>query len=171
MKKQIDDDQVKQTRVEEQLRENRYETKALQQSAQKLQEELDQMKNVKKQKYQILATLPNGRDACKGYQWLNQNKDKFRGKVYEPLIMNVFVKNAEVNARYLETCVPARDLVAFAAEDVEDCNALMKQFRENMKLRVNVVHVDGKGDPERHRNRSGENGRFDPAKYDFKASG
>ena len=51
--------------------------------------------------------------------------------------------------KYLENAIPARDLVAFAAENAEDVNKLTRQFRDVMKLKVNVVQVDPNSDPER----------------------
>ena len=50
--------------------------------------------------------------------------------------------------KYLENAIPARDLVAFAAENAEDVNKLTRQFRDVMKLKVNVVQVDPNADPD-----------------------
>ena len=48
----------------------------------------------------------------------------------------------------MENAIPARDLVAFAAENAEDVNKLTRQFRDVMKLKVNVVQVDPNADPD-----------------------
>lgn len=52
--------------------------------------------------------------------------------------------------------IAAKELVAFAAENADDMNKLMKQFRDVMKLRVNVVQVTPNSDAERMRSRSGD---------------
>ena len=38
--------------------------------------------------------------------------------------------------------------MAFAAENAEDVNKLTRQFRDVMKLKVNVVQVDPNADPD-----------------------
>ena len=40
-----------------------------------------------------------------------------------------------------ENTIAVRDLVAFAAESEDDANLLLKQFRDGMKLRANVITV------------------------------
>ena len=142
--------------LESQLREFNYEKKALQNEINSTSRELEQNRNVQKQKLETLKNyLPNGRDAVQAMAWLKDNRDQFHGKIYDPMLIGIDVKDAFNNAKYLENTIPARDLVAFAAETAEDANKLMRQFREVMKLRVNVIQVDRTADPERMRARSG----------------
>ena len=41
--------------------------------------------------------------------------------------------------QYVENTIANRDLVALAAENEDDANKLMNQFRERMNLRTNVI--------------------------------
>ena len=96
----------------------------------------DLLNNVKKQKIDTLKTsLQNGRDAVTAFEWLSKNRDQFQGTVYDPLLLIMDVHEAETNAKYIENAIPQKDLVAFAAENADDANALLRQFREVMKLR------------------------------------
>lgn len=96
----------------------------------------DQLNNVKRQKIDTLKnSLQNGHDAVKAVEWLSQNRDKFQGKVYDPILLLLDVHEAETNAKYIENAIGQKDLIAFAAENAEDTNALLRQFREVMKLR------------------------------------
>jgi len=83
-------------------------------------------------------------------EWLEKNRDKFSGRVYEPMLMLIDVQDAEANAKFLEAVIHPRDLVAFAAENAEDTNALMKHLRalkgNSQNLRVNVIQVDSQID-------------------------
>ena len=132
-----------------------YEKKAFETEITTSRQELEQVRSVQKQKLDTLqAKMTNGQDAVKAMRWLQDNRDQFSGRVYDPIMMGIDVIDAANNAKYLENAIPARELVAFAAENKDDMNKLLKQFREVMKLRVNVVQVDPNADPDRMRPKS-----------------
>jgi len=80
-------------------------------------------------------------DAYKGVLWLRENRDKFSAMVHEPMLLSINVKEASY-AKYLETIIPIRDLLAFTCENKQDMNLLLKYLRDQQKLQVNVVHSD-----------------------------
>ncbi|XP_012530407.1 structural maintenance of chromosomes protein 5 [Monomorium pharaonis] len=80
-------------------------------------------------------------NAYKAVLWLKENQDKFSATVYQPMLLNINVKEVSY-AKYLENIIPPRDLVAFACEDKRDMNLLLKYLRDQQKLKVNVVHSD-----------------------------
>ncbi|XP_035736266.1 structural maintenance of chromosomes protein 5-like [Vespa mandarinia] len=80
-------------------------------------------------------------DTYKGVLWLRENKDKFREKIYEPMLTLINVKDITYS-KYLERIIPHRDLIAFVCENKEDMNLLTKCLRDQQKLQVNVVHSD-----------------------------
>ena len=116
-----------------------YESKALERQLQDMQKEKEQLlqmaKNAKKSI--LLKKFQNGRDIIKAMKWLENNHDQFAGRVYDPLLLYIDVETAAQNSHVIPMC----DLQAFAAENANDANKLMRQFREIMKLRVNVVQV------------------------------
>ncbi|XP_046403511.1 structural maintenance of chromosomes protein 5 [Ischnura elegans] len=85
-------------------------------------------------KLQVLKT----RGLYEPIMWFRKNKDKLRGRAYEPMAMVISMKEASM-AKYLECVVPQRDLLAFVCEDPEDANFLMEELRDKMKYKVNVV--------------------------------
>ncbi|KAK2582225.1 hypothetical protein KPH14_004573 [Odynerus spinipes] len=80
-------------------------------------------------------------DAYRGVLWLRENQDKFMGKIYEPMLTLINVKEISYS-KYLERIIPLRDLVAFVCEHKQDMNLLTKCLREQQKLQVNIVHSD-----------------------------
>lgn len=80
-------------------------------------------------------------DAYKGVIWLRENRDKFSAAVYEPMLLNINVKDVSY-AKYLENIIPFRDLVAFTCESKQDMNLLLKCLRDQQKLQVNAVYSD-----------------------------
>ena len=119
-------------------------------------EETQLLQMAKKAKESVLLKkFQNGPDIIKAMEWLKNNHDQFAGHVYDPLMISIDVQNAAQNAKYLEYVIPTRDLQAFAAENAEDANSLMKQFRSKMNLKVNIVQVDPNPDMNRYQPRGG----------------
>ena len=144
-------------KFEERLREMNYESKSLEGQLQATQREEQRLLNTKNAKIETLQkNFQNSQDTLKAMKWLEDNRDQFAGHVYDPLLICIDVQDAAQNAKYLECVIPLRDLQAFAAENAEDTNLLMRQFRDKMKLRVNVVQVDPNPDMNRCQPRGGE---------------
>ncbi|KAG8229408.1 hypothetical protein J437_LFUL000929 [Ladona fulva] len=70
--------------------------------------------------------------------WFRKHKDQLKGKAYEPMAMVINMKS-EGMAKYLESIVPRRDLVAFICEDPDDANFLMEELRDKGNYKVNVI--------------------------------
>lgn len=71
--------------------------------------------------------------------WLRQNQGMFRGKIYEPMMMEINVRSNEYS-KYIENCVKVKDLIAFTCEETEDLNKFLKICRVDNKLEINAVH-------------------------------
>lgn len=79
-------------------------------------------------------------DTYKGVLWLRKNQHIFKAKVHEPLMLCLDIKD-QSHARYVETHVGRADLEGFVCEDPDDVNLLLKELRENLKLRrINAFH-------------------------------
>lgn len=57
------------------------------------------------------------------------------------MMLSINAKNTSY-AKYLETIISHKDLVAFTCENKQDMNLLLKYLRNQQKLQVNVVHSD-----------------------------
>ncbi|KAL4826248.1 hypothetical protein H8958_022118 [Nasalis larvatus] len=73
------------------------------------------------------------RDTYDAVLWLRSNRDKFKQRVCEPIMLTINMKDNK-NAKYIENHIPSNDLRAFVFESQEDM-----EVRDNKKLRVNAV--------------------------------
>lgn len=80
-------------------------------------------------------------DTYKAVHWLRDNRNKFSGIIHDPILLNINVKDASY-AKYLESTIPYRDLIAFVCENKKDMNLLLHYLRDEQKLQVNAVHSD-----------------------------
>ncbi|XP_054439010.1 structural maintenance of chromosomes protein 5 isoform X2 [Pteronotus mesoamericanus] len=78
------------------------------------------------------------RDTYDAVLWLRHNRDKFKQRVYEPIMLTINMKDHK-NAKYIENHIPSNDLRAFVFESQEDMEVFLKEVRDNKKLRVNAV--------------------------------
>lgn len=80
-------------------------------------------------------------DTYKAYEWLQSNRQNFRGKVFNPIMVEITVNERDY-AKYVESTVAIKDLTAFVCTDKEDMKQLIKKFRNEMKLHVNFAYSD-----------------------------
>ncbi|TKC39816.1 hypothetical protein EI555_017260, partial [Monodon monoceros] len=73
------------------------------------------------------------RDTYDAVLWLRNNRDKFKQRVCEPIMLTINMKDNK-NAKYVENHIPSNDLRAFVFESQEDM-----EVRDHKKLRVNAV--------------------------------
>ncbi|XP_008254498.1 structural maintenance of chromosomes protein 5 isoform X2 [Oryctolagus cuniculus] len=78
------------------------------------------------------------RDTYDAVLWLRNNRDKFKQRVCEPIMLTINMKDNK-NAKYIENHIPSNDLRAFVFESQEDMEVFLKEVRDNKKLRVNAV--------------------------------
>ncbi|XP_076229234.1 structural maintenance of chromosomes 5 isoform X2 [Nomia melanderi] len=98
-----------------------------------------QLLNIETKRLQLLRARSS--DTYRAVQWLRENRNKFSGVVHEPIMLIMNVKDA-FYAKYLETMIPFRDLIAFVCENKRDMNLLIHHLREEEKLAVNAAHSD-----------------------------
>ncbi|KAK4884603.1 hypothetical protein RN001_000874 [Aquatica leii] len=102
-----------------------------------LESELANLENVKQHRLEWLRRVD--KDAFTAVQWLRNNPDAFKGKVFEPMLLELNVLNSK-HAIYVENTIPIRDRVAFTCVEKEDMNKLILILRDQKHLNVNVVH-------------------------------
>lgn len=78
-------------------------------------------------------------DTYTAVMWLRKNQQLFRGRIYEPLIIEMNVKSNEY-CKFIENTVKFQDMLAFTCEETEDMNRFLKMMRVEQKLKVNAVH-------------------------------
>lgn len=78
-------------------------------------------------------------DVYRAMLWLRDNRNNFRGHIYDPLIVELGVRSDEYG-KYIENCVKLQDLIAFTCEDTDDMTHFLRVMRVEMKLQVNAIH-------------------------------
>ncbi|KAM9262009.1 structural maintenance of chromosomes protein 5 [Morus bassanus] len=97
---------------------------------------LEQLNNIMNMKEENLK----GRfqDTHTALMWLRRNKDKFKKKVCEPMMLEINMKDNR-HAKYVENHVSTNDMKAFVFESPEDMESFLVEMRDHRKLRVNAV--------------------------------
>lgn len=98
---------------------------------------INSLNSVAESKLNFLQQHQN--DTYTAIMWLRKNQKMFRGRIYEPLIMEINVRSNEY-CKYIENCVRFQDMLAFTCEESEDMNKFLKLMRVDEKLKVNAVH-------------------------------
>ncbi|NWW53696.1 SMC5 protein, partial [Pedionomus torquatus] len=75
-------------------------------------------------------------DTHAALMWLRKNKDKFKKKVCEPMMLEINMKDNR-HAKYVENHISANDMRAFVFESQEDMEMFL--MRDHQKLKVNAV--------------------------------
>ncbi|XP_063106135.1 structural maintenance of chromosomes protein 5 isoform X2 [Cavia porcellus] len=78
------------------------------------------------------------RDTYEAVLWLRSNRDKFKQRVCEPIMLMINMKDNK-NAKYIENHISSNDLRAFVFVSQEDMEIFLREVRDNKKLRVNAV--------------------------------
>ena len=92
-----------------------------------IQKDLDELRNVDKQKLQILKS--SNQDAFKACMWLRDHLDQFQGQVFEPFIVCANMINP-ANAVFVESSIGQRDMTAFFFSEATDMNKFLNIMRQ-----------------------------------------
>ncbi|KAF9822461.1 hypothetical protein SFRURICE_006544 [Spodoptera frugiperda] len=105
------------------------------QKKKKLEVQYDLENNVMPQ----IRLYQNNEDTYKAVLWLRDNREKFQQPVYEPMMLEIRFTDPKY-ARYLESTVAGRDLIAFTFESTQDMNLFLQNVRRGLGLKqVNAV--------------------------------
>ncbi|XP_068032524.1 structural maintenance of chromosomes protein 5 [Anomalospiza imberbis] len=78
------------------------------------------------------------RDTHSALMWLRNNKDKFKKRICEPMMLEINMKDSR-HAKYVENHISSNDMRAFVFESQEDMETFLVEVRDRQKLRVNAV--------------------------------
>lgn len=102
------------------------------------EQKISNLESIGKQKLNKLAN--DYQEVYKASQWIKENSNKFKGKIYDPMFLEINVKDQKY-AKYVENTIKIRDFIAFSCENLEDADNLGKELR-SQNLRVNVLHTE-----------------------------
>ncbi|XP_064147300.1 structural maintenance of chromosomes protein 5 isoform X3 [Loxodonta africana] len=121
---------------ESEIIDKRSERETLEKEKKSVHDHIIRFDNLRNQKEDKLRQ--RYRDTYDAVLWLRNNKDKFKQRVCEPIMLTINMKDNK-NAKYVENHIPSNDLRAFVFESQEDMEVFLKEVRDNKKLRVNAV--------------------------------
>ncbi|XP_010166924.1 structural maintenance of chromosomes protein 5, partial [Antrostomus carolinensis] len=102
---------------------------------------LGQLNNIMKMKEETLKG--KFQDTHSALMWLRKNKDRFKKKVCEPMMLEINMKDSR-HAKYVENHISGNDMRAFVFESQEDMEIFLMEVRDHQKLRVNAVCAPAK---------------------------
>ncbi|XP_040141611.1 structural maintenance of chromosomes protein 5 isoform X2 [Ictidomys tridecemlineatus] len=114
----------------------RREKETLEKEKKNVEDHIQRFDNLMNQKEDKLRQ--RYRDTYDAVLWLRNNRDKFKQRVCEPIMLTINMKDNK-NAKYIENHIPSNDLRAFVFESQEDMEVFLREVRDNKKLRVNAV--------------------------------
>lgn len=79
-------------------------------------------------------------DSRVAYEWLNNNKDRFKAEVYPPLITQINVLKPEW-VKFVESAIGSNDMSTFLFEDIDDLKYFVKNLEKDCDVRVNVAMI------------------------------
>ncbi|KAJ8902123.1 hypothetical protein NDN08_006531 [Rhodosorus marinus] len=113
----------------------------------RLRSVLESQANAKQKLLQKLTEFRrDGNNApIKSYEFVQANRDRFRGSVFGPVATELKVGN-EFHAKVLETSVPPWAMAALVVETQEDRDLLLRELKERQGLRVDILSIPKRSD-------------------------
>jgi len=115
----------------EQVEQKGFEINGKQSELKRYQTELNKLRNIEDIKMGNLKNL--NMQVFEAVQWLRNNKGKYNGEVYEPLMLcsNIPVEEHSI---YIENSIPFRDMTIFFFQESDDMNSFLNTVRKDMRL-------------------------------------
>lgn len=101
--------------------------------------ELALLDDVQRSKQSVLGSVD--RDCKMAFDWIQSNKNRFKGHVYNPLFMETNLKDSRY-ASALNSCLNPSDQVSFFCDNKEDYYTLDTELIRNKRLRISTRYVD-----------------------------
>ncbi|MCO5589673.1 hypothetical protein L7F22_043641 [Adiantum nelumboides] len=95
--------------------------------------QLHRLDSVKERRLRVLEQADH--DTFKAVLWLRENKHLFRGEIYEPVMLEISIRDQRM-ANAVETCISFASMKTFVCEIQEDYD-LFGRMMETQRLRVN----------------------------------
>ena len=114
-----------------------FEINSLHNSRREYQQDLDRLQDLSGHRMRELRKANS--HVYEATMWLRKNTHLFSKKIYEPMVLLINMKDPS-DAMYVEAQIPQRDLYAFTCEDKQDMNAFLAKMRDELRLKVSVLH-------------------------------
>jgi chromosome segregation ATPase len=91
-------------------------------------------------KHRLDKLRVNFEDTYKANEWLKKHRHQLEGHVFAPILLEINVKDKN-NAKYIENIIDVKDFISFCCTNKQDMAKLVKKWRNEMALSVNIAHV------------------------------
>ncbi|XP_064620307.1 structural maintenance of chromosomes protein 5-like isoform X3 [Lineus longissimus] len=129
----------------EQIDQKRFERNAIQREITDVQRQLNHLRDVHNKRMELLRH--KHKPTYDAVQWLRENKHRFKGDIYEPMMLLINVPRPE-HAKYVENHISYNDMKAFVCKEPDDVNMFLELTRDEMNLAVNAVKVPPDRNPD-----------------------
>lgn len=107
---------------------------------------ITQMEQARNDHNQVLAVSEKRKNllasrnmnAYKVFEWLQQNQQRFREKIFPPMLCEINVKERR-NADIVEHAIPTQELFAFVCQNEADLKMFTELVYDRFKFRINVI--------------------------------
>lgn len=98
--------------------------------------EADEINAVRDKRFELLRNqFPS---VYRVHEWLLKNRDKFKKKIYMPMMCELSVKDLKY-VRVVENAISRNDLTAFVCEDQDDLKLFTRLVRDEFHCKINVI--------------------------------
>ncbi|KAJ3270947.1 Structural maintenance of chromosomes protein 5 [Terramyces sp. JEL0728] len=101
-----------------------------------IMEQLHNLDDIQNQKLRILREA--NKNAYEALMWLRSNSESFEGKVYEPLFLELSIKEKQFSTA-IESAVGTGNLFTFVCENQNDYYKFRQKVIKEQKFRVNIA--------------------------------
>ncbi|CAO1614814.1 unnamed protein product [Parajaminaea phylloscopi] len=116
------------------------ETRSLHTTKERTLKRLQSLDSARDHKLQMLRQADP--HAEKAVQWLRSNQNKFQKKVFEPVMLELSVKDDRL-ATYVEGCINWIQMRTFVCQTRADYDLFTRELIDRQKLRLNVSELEG----------------------------
>ncbi|CAG8597007.1 13762_t:CDS:10, partial [Acaulospora morrowiae] len=122
--------------VLERMEKIKEDNKILRWDMESLQKQFKELEDVKRHR---LEALSNDHDTMSAIEWLEQNKDKLVAHVYNPICLEIDIKDM----RYADAVeyLLGNSMRTFVCESSQDYHTVTKALCDNRKLKINVICI------------------------------
>ncbi|XP_042307545.1 structural maintenance of chromosomes protein 5 isoform X2 [Sceloporus undulatus] len=128
--------QEERANVDGRINDNHRQKENLLQEKRGVADRIEQFENLMNMKEEKLRG--RFRDTHIALLWLRQNRDRFKRRVCEPMMLEINMRDHR-HAKYVENHISSNDMRAFVFEIQEDMEIFLKEVHDNQKLKVNAV--------------------------------
>nr|WJN25112.1 structural maintenance of chromosome protein [Pseudozyma thailandica] len=132
----IDDCNARRGDIQRQIQDVNIESQAIDKGTETNRRQLAQLNNVPQQRLEKIRQVDES--VYRATMWLRQNQHRFQKQVYEPVILEISLKDQRYAAA-VESCIPFTIQKSFVCQTRADYDLFMGEVADTMKLRVTAV--------------------------------